>query len=58
MSVFAAAAERPAALQMRRERFTVVDAVLQTQAAGMTFFEARAAVRSGWRVVPETEAAG
>jgi hypothetical protein len=58
LSVFATAVEKPAALQMRRERFTVVDAALQTQAAGMTFFEARAAVQSGGRVVPESEAAG
>ncbi len=58
MSVFAAAVEKPSALQMRRERFTVVDAALQTQIAGTGFFEARALIRSGWRVVPETEAAG
>lgn len=58
LSVFAAAAEKPAALQVRRERFTVVDAALEVQAAGLTFFEARAAIRSGLRVVPETEAAG
>jgi len=57
LSVFAAALEKPAALQMRRERFAVVDAALEVQAADKTFFEARAAVQSGWRVVPETEAA-
>lgn len=57
MSAFAAAAAKPAALEMRRERFTVVDSALQPQVAGKTFFEARAAVQAGWRIVPETEAA-
>jgi hypothetical protein len=58
MSAFAAAAAKPEALQMRRERFTVVDSALQPQLPGKTFFEARAAVKAGWRIVPETEAAG
>lgn len=58
LSVFAvlrAGRAEAAPLQMSRERFAVVDASLSAQLEGKTFFEARAALRAGWRVVPETE---
>jgi hypothetical protein len=42
-------------LQIRRERFAVVNDNLVTQATGKTYFEARTLLKAGLRIVPETE---
>jgi hypothetical protein len=45
----------PVPVKIRRERFAVVDEGLQLQGGARGFFEARAALRPGLRVVPEAE---
>lgn len=57
-SVFTASAGAgPAtpAVRTRRERFVLVDNALAPQGAPRTFFEARALLKPGSRIVPETE---
>jgi hypothetical protein len=54
-SIFATQAADPAVLQVRRERFAVVDKNLVVQATPRTFFEARALLKQGSRIVPEAE---
>jgi hypothetical protein len=56
LSVFALDGVQPVTpVKIRRERFAVVDDGLQRQGSVRGFFEARAALRPGLRVVPEAE---
>ena len=56
LSVFELDTARTVApVKIRRERFAVVDEGLQLQGGARGFFEARAALRPGLRVVPEAE---
>jgi hypothetical protein len=45
----------PTPVEVRRERFTIVDSALKPQSASITMFEARSSLKPGWRVVPEAE---
>jgi hypothetical protein len=56
-TVFANSTAAPTAVEIRRERFTVVDAALIPQRTAVTLFEARTSLKAGWMVVPEAEAA-
>ncbi|MFZ4573785.1 MAG: DUF6603 domain-containing protein, partial [Phycisphaerales bacterium] len=56
LSVFARDGVRATApVKVRRERFAVLDEGLQARGGARGFFEARAALRPGLRVVPEAE---
>src|SRR5262249_29908007 len=56
ISAFGAPPPSGAPVQIRRERFTLVDNKLVTQSIGKTFFEARALLKPTQRIVPESEA--
>jgi hypothetical protein len=54
-TIFTTSSASPAAVAIRRERFTVVDATLNPQKTAVTMFEARTSLKAGWMIVPEAE---
>jgi hypothetical protein len=56
ISVFGAPPPAGTAMQIRRERFVLVDRTLARQGDAKTFFEARALRQPGLLIVPESEA--
>ena len=55
VSVFGTPPPAGAPVQVRRQRFALVDNKLTPQSRGKTYFEARALLKQGLRIVPESE---